>query len=237
MKEAVENGQQPKTQAYPFSDIAATPDARFIYDAIDAAKALLSCFCSFVDPQATFRFMPLRYYLYVIYSAVFLYKARSTGVMGGDTRGSVKRLISDTMDMLQKSSACANDVGDRYSRLIRLLWRKAPGHRGSIADPSEITRPGTAQNGGPSAQDRAGETNAMEIVPPSINQFSWLDLSAVGDFAVENNNSIAGSTGMMDNLDRLEDSSADGFSQFDPSLMVSPQQFAWNGMSPSGIIF
>lgn len=237
MKEAVDNGQQPKTQAYPFSDIAATPDARFIYDAIDAAKALLSTFCSFVDPQGTFRFMPLRYYLYVIYSAVFLYKARSTGVMGGDTRGSVKRLISDTMDNLQKSSACANDVGDRYSRLIRLLWRKAPGHRGSIADPSDITRPATAQNGGPPGQERPGEANPMDTAPPSINQFSWLDLNAVGDFAVENNNSVAGSTGMMDNLDRFEDSSADGFSQFDPSLMVSPQQFAWNGMSPSGIIF
>lgn len=65
----------------------------------------------------------------------------------------------------------------------------------------------------------------------------YFPVNAVGDFAVENNNSVAGSTGMMDNLDRFEDSSADGFSQFDPSLMVSPQQFAWNGMSPQGIIF
>lgn len=68
---------------YPFgSDVAATPDARFIYDSIDAAKSLLSTFNSFVDPRETFRFMPLRYYLYVIYGACFLYKARATGVMG-----------------------------------------------------------------------------------------------------------------------------------------------------------
>lgn len=80
-----------------------------------------------------------------------------------------------------------------------------------------------------------GEPNPMDAAPPSINQFSWLDLGAVGDFAVENNNSISGS--MMDNLDRFEDSSADGFSQFDPSLMVSPQQFSWNGLPQSGIIF
>ncbi|KAK4613337.1 Transcriptional activator ARO80 [Fulvia fulva] len=236
MKEAIDNGEKPRGPAYPFADMAATPDARFIYDAIDAAKALLSTFCSFVDPQDTFRFMPLRYYLYVIYSAVFLYKARSTGVMGGDTRGSVKRLISDTMDNLQKSSACPNDVGERYSRLIKLLWRKAPS-RGSIAVPNEMPRPGTAQLSQPNDQGmpNRGEPNPTEIPPPSINQFSWLDLGAVGDFAVENNNSIAGS--MMDNLDRFEDSSADGFSQFDPSLMVSPQQFPWNGLSPNGIIF
>ncbi len=130
-------GKQAPT--HPFgTDIAATPDARFIYDSIDAAKSLLSTFNSFVDPCETFRYMPLRYYLYVIYSACFLYKARSTGVMGGDSRGTVKQMITDTIDRLQKASACSNDVGDRYSRLIKLLWRKPPGHRGSIAQVGEI---------------------------------------------------------------------------------------------------
>ena len=237
MQSASANGQQTRPPSYPFADIAATPDARFIYDAIDAAKALLSTFCSFVDPQDTFRYMPLRYYLYVIYSAVFLYKARSTGVMGGDTRGSVKRLINDTMDNLQKSSACPNDVGDRYSRLVRLLWRKPPGRTGSIAEPNEIPRPSTAQGGEMgSTGDKVGDptNDGMDAAPPSINAFSWLDLGAVGDFAVENNNSISGS--LMDGLDRFDDSSADGFSQFDQSMMM-PQQFAWNTMSPSGIVF
>lgn len=235
MKDAMDSGQPNRPMAYPFADVAATPDARFIYDAIDAAKALLSTFCSFVDPQDTFRYMPLRYYLYVIYSAVFLYKARSTGVMAGDTRGSVKRLISDTVDCLQKSSACPNDVGDRYSRLVRLLWRKPPAGRGSIAEPSEVTRPATAQNGGPGMPPGRGGTESMPLdtAPPSINQFSWLDLGAVGDFAVENNNSIAGSS----MLDHMDDTSNDGFSQFDPSMTFTPQQFAWNGISPSGIIF
>lgn len=36
------NGQQLSSPAYPFADVAATPDARFIYDSIDAAKSLLS---------------------------------------------------------------------------------------------------------------------------------------------------------------------------------------------------
>lgn len=52
---------------------AAAPDARFIYEAIDGAKSLLSTFNNFVEPE-TLRYMPSHYYLYIIYSAVFLYK-------------------------------------------------------------------------------------------------------------------------------------------------------------------
>ena len=230
--QAAANGQQAKSPTYPFADIAATPDARFIYDSIDAAKSLLSTFNSFVDPVETFRYMPLRYYLYVIYSACFLYKARSTGVMGGDTRGSIKRMITDTIDKLQKASACSNDVGDRYSRLIRLLWRKPPG-RPSIAEGAEITQPTTAQArnsisvGG---TNENGDQVMYETAP--INSFSWLDLPAVGDFAITNNESIAGS---FDGIDRFDDSSTDGFAGFEQNMMMP--QYNWNGLSPSGIIF
>jgi hypothetical protein len=52
---------------------AATPDARFIYEAIDAAKSLLTRVNEFVGPE-TLRYMPCTYYLFIIYSAVFLYK-------------------------------------------------------------------------------------------------------------------------------------------------------------------
>jgi hypothetical protein len=52
---------------------AAAHDARFIYDAIDAAKSLLTRVNEFVSPE-TLRYMPCTYYLFIIYSAVFLYK-------------------------------------------------------------------------------------------------------------------------------------------------------------------
>lgn len=235
--QAAANGQQ-KSPAYPFgADVAATPDARFIYDSIDAAKSLLSTFNSYVDPVQTFRYMPLRYYLYVIYSACFLYKARNTGVMGGDSRGSIKRLITDTIDRLQQASACANDVGDRYSRLIRLLWRKPPG-RASIAEGADITRPTTAQGGSRQSisvngHTSVGPTDQQAMYDPSnVNTFSWLDLGAIGDFALTNNGSIAGS---FDSMDRFDDSSADGFSGFDQNMMMP--QYNFNTMSPSHIIF
>lgn len=238
------------SMSYPFTDfVAATPDARFIYDSVDAAKSLLSTFNSFVDPVSTFRYMPLRYYLYVIYSACFLYKARSTGVLGSD-RGSVKRMINDVVERLRKASACANDVGDRYSRLIKLLWRKPPvqqvpgagnaggngagDYHGNDATTAQTARPGSIAGITDMQQPDQGMFDQLNK-PTSINAFSWLDLSAVGDFAT-NNNSISGS--LPDGLDGFDESSTDAvFGGFDPSTLNGQQFATWNGIPPPGIIF
>ena len=196
--------------------------------------------------------MPLRYYLYVIYSAVFLYKARSTGIMGASDRSAVRDLIPKTMENLQRSSACPNDVGDRYAKLIRLLWSRRPA-RGSIAMPADVSRANAAAAAAAAAASAAEQApapphhpttttqfpNPMEAAPPSINTFSWLDLGAVGDFAIENTGSLTGS--MMDNLDRFDDSSADGFSQsqFETTYNLPGPTYAnMSEWSPAGgIIF
>lgn len=57
-----------------FPNVAGSPDARFIYESIDAASSLLETLNSYIDPVSGLRYMPLKYYLYVIYAAVFLYK-------------------------------------------------------------------------------------------------------------------------------------------------------------------
>ncbi|KAJ3940205.1 hypothetical protein N0V92_013932, partial [Colletotrichum tropicale] len=57
-----------------FGDLASTPDARFIYESMDAANSLLNILNTSVDPVTGLRYMPLKYYLYVIYAAVFLFK-------------------------------------------------------------------------------------------------------------------------------------------------------------------
>jgi hypothetical protein len=61
-----------------FSSVAGSPDARFIHESIDAANSLLSTLNSFIDPVTGLRYMPLKYYLYVIYAAVFLFKVRQS---------------------------------------------------------------------------------------------------------------------------------------------------------------
>lgn len=231
--QANEYGSNPSTRrpsvSARFTDfMAVTPDARFIYDSVDAAKSLLNTFNSFVDPTTTFRYMPLRYYLYVIYSACFLYKARSTGVLGGD-RGNVKRMINDTVERLEKASACGNDVGDRYSKLIRLLWRKPPSHDGprpSIAGTADANG-GANVNPGADAQQTSDQTSfdlnqAQSLPLGAINTFSWLDLQGVESFATSNNSTGAG--GYLESMDSFEDSPDGGmFAPFNPAYLPQMQ--------------
>lgn len=61
-----------------FSDLAGAPDARFIYESIDAANSLLSLLNSYIDPETGLKYMPMKFYLYIIYAAVFLLKVRCT---------------------------------------------------------------------------------------------------------------------------------------------------------------
>ncbi|KAK1672826.1 hypothetical protein BDP55DRAFT_671905 [Colletotrichum godetiae] len=109
-----------------FADLASTPDARFIYESMDAANSLLNILNSSVDPATGLRYMPLKYYLYVIYAAVFLFKARLAGALGSEASESVRRSINVTIEALQRSSLSPHSLGQRYARLLSLLWRSKP---------------------------------------------------------------------------------------------------------------
>lgn len=233
------SGSHRNTGQATFTDfIAATPDARFIYDSIDSAKKLLTISNTLLDPTTEFRYMPLRYYLYVIYSAVFLYKARSTGILGSDG-GDVKRTVGEAVERLQKASSCQNDVGDRYSRMLRLLWRKpspqtaAPNGNGN--EPTYQAAANNAQQATAQAEQQA-QMN-MDQTPQQVYNnaftFSWLDLHAVGDFATHNNGES-----MMENYEGLDDGSGAAYGHFDPNFVQGQQQqIGWNGFSAPGIIF
>jgi hypothetical protein len=47
---------------FPNSTMA-SPDARYIYDALDAAESLLKIFIEDFDPQKHLRYIPARFYL------------------------------------------------------------------------------------------------------------------------------------------------------------------------------
>ena len=65
---------QPDRHSFTHKSVATLPDARFIYESIDAAKSLLTTLNNFVDPEQCLRFLPLRFYLYIVHGTVFLYK-------------------------------------------------------------------------------------------------------------------------------------------------------------------
>jgi hypothetical protein len=178
---------KPKTDAHSlrdhirsvFSNVGAMPDARFIWASVGAAKAYLTLLSTQIDASKHLRYMPLRYYLYCIYSAVFLYKARSFGVMVAMEERQVRQLVLQTMDVLKRASVSAQDPGSRYARLLELLWIK-PQKEQPMRPPTVLSpaaSEGPLSSGGSVRLDAQGY---MEYSP--ANNFSWLDLEAVGDY-------------------------------------------------------
>ncbi|OHW96616.1 C6 transcription factor, partial [Colletotrichum incanum] len=169
--------QQNQQQQHPinsplFADLASTPDARFIYESMDAANSLLNILNTSVDPATGLRYMPLKYYLYVIYAAVFLFKARLAGALGSEASDSVRRSINVTIECLQKSSLSAHSLGQRYARLLSLLWRSKPQEHHHQQQPSQLAAAATGLYGrdadGPGAVGPGfapASTNGSTIVP------------------------------------------------------------------------
>ncbi|PYH45633.1 C6 zinc finger domain protein [Aspergillus saccharolyticus JOP 1030-1] len=161
-----------------FNNVASMQDARFIYESVDAAKAYLTILVDVVDPEKHLHFMPLRFYLYGIYSAVFLYKARSFGVIMFSEEMRVRDLVTKTTQVLRRASAGPDDIGSRYSRLLELLWQQKSMPAASSA--------GTHQESGmPMHHDSSTlphQTSDPHVHFSPANDFSWLDLEAVGDY-------------------------------------------------------
>lgn len=163
-----------------FKDIGAMPDARFIFRAIESAKQYMSIFTMYVDAK-TLRYMPIRYYLYCIYSAVFLYKARSFGALRSSEEPQIAEMITATVTKLKQASVNPQDSGARYARLLELLWQKSRplattertvGHNSPTAT---VPTP-------PSARLSESGSGGLQGFSPT-NGFSWLDLGATADYA------------------------------------------------------
>lgn len=178
---------KPKTDGYSlrdhlrnvFGNVGAMPDARFIYASVGAAKAYLTLLSTQIDPSKYLRYMPLRYYLYCIYSAVFLYKARSFGVMADMEERQVRQLVFQTMEVLKRASVSAQDPGSRYAKLLELLWMKP--HKTPMQKSHPVQSPATSD--GPLSSSGSVRVDAhgyMQFSP--ANDFSWLDLEAVGEY-------------------------------------------------------
>ncbi|KAF2014613.1 hypothetical protein BU24DRAFT_371300 [Aaosphaeria arxii CBS 175.79] len=224
--QAIMHSENPSMQAPQrvFSNnVGAVGDARFIYEGLDAAKAILTTANNFVDPEKSLRYMPLRYYLYLVYAGVFLYRARCTGVIGGEEDRTVRAVINETVNRLQRSSPAATGSttlqhpGSRYSELLKLLWAKVP--RKDKASRASFRHPGTNTANLPNTDGNNGNGNSnntfqsgMPVPMPSPSQsgsahtgespavtehmgdFGWTDLGAVGDFAING----GGNTGPID---------------------------------------
>nr|POF22160.1 hypothetical protein CFP56_36245 [Quercus suber] len=180
---------KPAVQRIFYDNVGAVGDARFIYEGLDAAKSLLDMCNTFVDPEKALRFMPLRFHLYCVYSAVFLYRAQSVGVLAADEEHSVRQMVTESVSRLARSGIGSQHPGNRYARLVKLLWDKVDRQErtdaGNTASLNNPYRPVSM-----SARDGACTPEPAPPQAPPITttevpgDFSWTDLDAIGNFAV-----------------------------------------------------
>lgn len=118
-------------------------------------------------------------------------QARSFGVMTQLEEMNVRDLVSRTTDVLKRASAGPDDIGARYARLLELLWKTK-----------------SMPTASPAATHRSNELQMQSAFPNSFpdqnsyvyfspaNDFSWLDLEAVGDYVSGDQMPGAGALGI-----------------------------------------
>jgi len=177
----------------------------------------------------------------------FEIQARATTTMAEEERTGLRSLINQTIERLQKSSVGANDMGARYSRLLQLLWRKAPrknGTNGESGTPTSLShQAGRNGNGhGNMSNLNTPQTTFFDHsnnstygpgfqLPPLTEQdqtynngtsasgtFSWLDLGAAWSFATQNNSISGGSAGELELEEHMI--GENGMSPFDMGLLT-----------------
>jgi hypothetical protein len=106
-------------------------------------------------------------------------KARSFGVMTTSEEPGVEELVRRTADRLRRAGAGPDEMGSRYASLLELLWKlKQPNSLHSPQSPCVDN----GRNGTSSSNARPLWTESPYKDFSSTNDFSWLDISAVGDF-------------------------------------------------------
>ncbi|KAJ5161755.1 hypothetical protein N7492_007147 [Penicillium capsulatum] len=108
------------------------------------------------------------------YLTILVDSARSFGMMVPSEEAKVQGLVSRTTEVLKQASAGSDDIGSRYSRLLELLWKTKPSMTSASAD--------APQNSDfmQSTLPNPVSDSYMDFSP--ANDFSWLDLEAVGDY-------------------------------------------------------
>lgn len=201
-----------------FSNVGMLPDARFIWGSVAAAKQFLNMLATQVEPTRHLRYMPLRFYLYTIYSAVFLYKARSFGVMNNAEQQAVTALVHQCIDVLRQASMSPQDAGSRYARLLELLWMRPLKHN----QPFPPMQSPAARSDSQLSSTGSIKMNSDGFMHYSPAGFSWLDLEAVGDF-------VSGDQQMPNQGAQFVGIS--GY-QNPAHYMPSPEAMQWQGQNP-----
>jgi hypothetical protein len=134
----------------------------------------------------------------------------------------VQDLVSRTTEVLKQASAGTDDIGSRYARLLELLWKpKAPSN-----PPAETQQTNFSMQ--PALSNPVTDPVFMDFSP--ANDFSWLDLEAVGDYV--SGDLVSGGLLGLDTFPNVSDMDQTGMSR-----TQSWQPSAWMGDMSSSLLF
>ncbi|KAJ5815178.1 hypothetical protein N7474_006955 [Penicillium riverlandense] len=148
--------------------LGSLPEARFKYESIDAAKSLLTIVNNYILSAENLNTFPIRFPLYCVNAAVFLYKIWTLKAISKPERESIRRLINDTINSLRRGTNQPSELGARYAHLLEVLWERADQRPGINDETSDF-------------ENRTCQTARPQEYAPREG-FSWLDLEAIGDF-------------------------------------------------------
>ncbi|CAH0058149.1 unnamed protein product [Clonostachys solani] len=106
---------------FPDSTMA-SPDARPIYEAIDAAEKMLKIVTEEINPEKHLRYMPARFYLYEIHSSVFLYKAHAVGAIPTEKFSEMTELMCRFVTTLKSAGMDEEHIASKFAKLLERLW-------------------------------------------------------------------------------------------------------------------
>lgn len=105
----------------------------------------------------------------------------------------VRQLVNRTTEVLRRASAGPDDIGSRYSRLLELLWQVKPTPAAQTTSPATTHRSNDLPLQATTLSSCLSDQNKYAQFSPA-NDFSWLDLEAVGDYVSGDQISGAGGT-------------------------------------------
>ncbi|KAI6840181.1 hypothetical protein KC340_g13492 [Hortaea werneckii] len=117
-----QGGRNKKSRSCFPHGIMACPDSQSIFDAIDAATGLLKILTESMDPVNHIRYLPVRFLLYGIYAAVFLFKARSFGAVTKPRHQQSVSLVQAFISRLDAAASSETHTAARYSKLLSALY-------------------------------------------------------------------------------------------------------------------
>ncbi|RMY87311.1 hypothetical protein D0861_05441 [Hortaea werneckii] len=181
------SGRNTKSRSCFPNGIMACPDSQSIFDAIDAATGLLKILTENMDPVNHIRYLPVRFLLYGIYAAVFLFKARSLGAVTKPRHQQSVCLVQTFISRLDAAASSETHTAARYSKLLSALYfpdalrtEEAPSSNAHLPERQDSQETGANNAQYPGAIDESN-TPAYDEVFNSVMINSGLANSSVND--------------------------------------------------------